>query len=258
MKPMKRCFLPVQCRLSLIALMAWAAVSSLPRAHAKTPKEFAAATLVEAADYTPCGDGCPAFVYPTSAFCFREGDQIVIGEGHSYLHGEKFSAMEDFAGKQLQLRFNRRSLWVMTLDSAVVKLSRGSQYQNFKDAGCIRAVHEPIVAAANAQKRPPKLPADAFPLASSNYTDRYFWYQCALDADKTEIVCQTWYPNGDPHGKDFFCARTLAGDAVGAVATLDPLLSQTGRVVLKSGDVVRHDNRSRTNDVLDRPGEACR
>jgi hypothetical protein len=50
----------------------------------------------------------------------------------------------------------------------------------------------------------------------------------------------------------------MAGEPVGAVATLDPLLSRDGRLVLKSGGALRHDNRARTNDVLDRPGEACR
>ena len=96
-----------------------------------------------------------------------------------------------------------------------MKLSRGSLFENFRDAGCIRAVHQPIIAAANAQKRPAKVPADAFPLASSGYADRFFWYQCALDASKTEIVCQSWYQNGDSHGKDWFCARTMAGSRWG-------------------------------------------
>lgn len=241
-----------------MASVACVALSLTLHAAARASKEFAPATLVEAVDYTPCGDGCSRFVSPTTAFCFRLGDQFTVGEGRSYLHGEKFSGLEEFAGKPLSLRFNRRSLWVRTPDGPGLKLSRGSHYENFKDSGCIRAVHQPIIAAANAQKRPSKLPTDAFPLASSGYSDLFLWYQCALDAEKTEIVCQSWYSNGDSHGKDFFCARTLAGEPVGAVATLDPLLSQTGRLVLKSGAVVRHDNRGRTNGVLDRPGEACR
>jgi hypothetical protein len=259
-KRMQRPFLPIRCKLiTLLALMACWALSLTPSAQARTTsKVFAAATLVEAADYTTCGDACSAFVYPTSAFCFRLGDQFLVGEGRSYLHGEKFSTVEELAGKELPLRFNRSSLWVRTPNGTGFKLSRGSLFENFREAGCIRAVHEPIIAAANAQKRPAKVPADAFPLASSGYMDRFFWVQCALDGDKTEIVCQSWYPNGDAHGKDWFCARTLAGDPVGAVATLDPLLSQTGRLVLKSGIGLRHDNRGRTKDVLDRPNEACR
>ena len=40
----------------------------------------------------------------------------------------------------------------------------------------------------------------------------------------------------------------MDGAPVGAVATLDPLLSQEGRLVLKPGAVLRHDNRARTND----------
>jgi hypothetical protein len=42
------------------------------------------------------------------------------------------------------------------------------------------------------------------------------------------------------------------------MATLDALKSRDGKLVLKSGAALRHDNRARTNDVLDRPGEVCR
>lgn len=244
--------------LVLLTLMACAGLSLTPAVWAKTSKKLSVAALVEAVDYTPCGDNCSTFVYPTSAFCFRAGDQFILGEGKSYLHGEKFSALKDLVGKELPLRYNGRSLWVGMPNGSLIKLSRGALFENFREAGCIRAVHKPIIAAANAQKKPTKVPADAFPLASSGYTDRFFWYQCALDSAKTEIVCQSWYPNGDSLGKDWFCARTISGEPVGAVATLDPLLSQTGRLVLKSGVEVRHDNRSRTNDTLDRPNEICR
>jgi hypothetical protein len=48
------------------------------------------------------------------------------------------------------------------------------------------------------------------------------------------------------------------GAPVAADFEIDPLLSQEGRLVLKLGAVVQEDHRARTNDVLDRPGEACR
>jgi hypothetical protein len=45
---------------------------------------------------------------------------------------------------------------------------------------------------------------------------------------------------------------------VAADFEVDQLLSQEGRLVLKSGAVVQQDHRARTNDLLDRPSEACR
>jgi hypothetical protein len=72
------------------------------------------------------------------------------------------------------------------------------------------------------------------------------------------IACRKWYANGDFYGKDWYCARTVAGAPVAADFELDPLLSQEGRLVLKSGAVVQQDRRGRTNDQLDRPNEACR
>lgn len=258
-KRMMQSVFSIRCRaLPRIALAACAGLCLTLCVAAKESKEFSVATLVEAANYLPCGDGCSALTDTASAFCFRQGDQVLVGEGRSYLHEGKFSGLEELAGKQLQLRFNRRFLWVRLPDGPVMKLQRGSQFENFKDGGCVSAVHGPILAAAYAQKRPARVPADAFPMAGSGKDDPFLWYRCNLDSDKTTISCQRWYKNGDAYGKDWYCAQTMAGEPVGAVATLDPLLSRDGRLVLKSGAGLRHDNRARTNDVLDRPGEACR
>jgi hypothetical protein len=245
-------------RLLLAALAASAALGLTLCASAREAKGFAPATLVEAANYLPCGDGCSALIAPASAFCFRTGDQVLVGEGSSYLHEGKFSGMEELAGQQLQIRFNRRWIWIRLPDRPTVKIRRGSRYENFRDAGCISEVHRPILALADASRRPAKVPAEAFALPGSGKGDLFLWYQCALDSDKSVITCRRWYRNGDTYGKEWYCARTLDGAPVGAVATLDPLLSQEGRLVLKSGSVLRRDNRARTNDVLDRPWEACR
>jgi hypothetical protein len=225
---------------------------------ARAPKSFAPATLVEAAHYLPCGTGCTAMTDEASAFCFRVGDQVLLGEGHSYLHERKFSALEDLAGEQLQLRFTQRALWVQQPDGRVIKLERGSEYERFKDLGCASEVHKPILAAAYAEKRPAHVPADAFPVAGSGQDDLFLWYRCNLDAAGSTIGCERWYRNGDSYGTDWYCAETLTGEAVGAMATLDALKSRDGKLVLKSGAALRHDNRARTNDVLDRPGEVCR
>lgn len=245
-------------RLPLIAMAACLGLCLC--ASAKESKQFSPATLVEAAHYLPCGEGvsCPATVDTASAFCFRQGDQVLVGEGRSYLHEGKFSSLEEFAGKQLQIRSNRHSLWIKTPDGGLKKINRGSQYENFKDLGCIRAVHQPIIDAAYAEKRPGKVSSGAFPLAGSGKDDVFLWYECALDPDKTTISCRRWYKNGDVFGKEWYCAATMEGAPVGAVATLDPLLSQVGRLVLKSGAVLRPDHRGRTGDLLDRPHEACR
>jgi hypothetical protein len=227
-------------------------------ASAKEAKDFSDATLIEAANYTPCSDGCSALSDTASAFCFRMGDQILVGDGRSYLHENKFSSMEEFAGKQLQIRFNRRFLWIRLPDGPAMKIKRGSEFEKFKDAGCISEVHKPILAAADAYKRPAKVSVDAFALAGSGKGDLFLWFDCTLESDKATISCMRWYRNGDFYGRDWYCARTMEGALATTEFEIDPLLSQDGRLVLKSGAVLRHDGRGRTNDVLDRPNEACR
>lgn len=244
--------------LPLIVVAACAVLSLALSAAAKEAKDFAPATLVEAADYIPCGNGCSPSGAPASAFCFRQGDQVLVGEGKSYLHEGKFSSLEEMAGKRFQIRFNGSHLWIRTAGGPTMKIERGSRYENFNDAGCIRAVRGPILAAAYAHKRPAKVPAYAFALAGSGKDDPYLWFQCDLDSHVSVIACRKWYENGDFYGKDWYCARTMDGAPVPADFEIDRLLSQAGRLVLKSGAVVSQDHRARTNDRLDRPNEACR
>jgi len=244
--------------LPLIALSLCAALSLTPCASGREVKDFSPATLVEKADYQPCRNGCSEHAEPASAFCFRQGDQVVMGDGRSFLHEKKFSGLEELAGKQVQIRFNRRHVWVMPPDGRAMKLERGSTYENFRDAGCIREVRKPIIDEAYAHKRPGKVPASAFALAGTGKGDLFLWLQCDLSSDKSVIACQRWYRNGDPYGKDWYCARTSDGAPVAADFEVDELLSQEGKLVLKSGAVVQRDHRARTNDALDRPNEACR
>jgi len=244
--------------LPLIALGACAALSLTPCALAKGAKDYSAATLVETAEYQPCRNGCSAKAEPVSAFCIRQGDQVMVADGISFLHEKKFSDLEELAGKQVQIRFSRRFVWVMPPDGKAMRLERGSTYENFRDAGCIREVRRPIIDGAYMHKRPGKVPTYAFALAGTGKGDLYLWFQCDLSSDKSVIACQRWYRDGAPYGKDWYCARTLDGAPVAAEFEVDQLLSQEGRLVLKSGAVVQQDHRARTNDVLDRPGEACR
>jgi hypothetical protein len=244
--------------LLLLVFAASVALSLNLCASAREAKSFAAATLVEAADYLPCGNGCSAHAEPSSAFCFRMGDQVLVGDGRSYLHEKKFSSLEELAGKQFQVRFNGSHIWMRPPGGDTVKIERGSQFENFKDAGCVTAVRRPILVVAYSHKRPAKVPAEAFALAGSGKGDPYLWFQCDLDSHASVIACRKWYMNGDFYGKDWYCARTVEGVPVVADFELDPLLSQEGRLVLKSGAVVQQDRRGRTNDQLDRPNEACR
>jgi hypothetical protein len=247
------------CRpMPLIVFAACAALSLTLCASAREAKGFAAATLVEAADYLPCRNGCSENAEPASAFCFRQGDQVLVGDGKSFLHEKKFSGLEELAGKQIQMRFSRRFVWVRQPDGATQKLERGSTFENFRDAGCIREVRKPIIDAAYAHKRPARVSATAFALAGTGKGDLYLWFQCDLNSDKSVIACRRWYRNGDPYGKDWYCARTVEGAPVAADFEVDQLLSQEGRLVLKPGAVVQQDHRGRTNGQLDRPGEACR
>jgi hypothetical protein len=213
-----------------------------------TPKGFETATVVETAQTISCSGSCTAFAEPATAFCFRMGDQV------------KFADMDEIAGKEVLIRVSRLWIWLRPPGGSEVRLTHGSRFEEFKDAGCVREVHKPILATANGEKRRAKVPAAAMAIVGPDKGDSpqlFLWYACAMNSDAATIACRRWYRNGDEASKDWYCAQTLNGAPVKADFAIDPTLSQAGRLVLTSGAVLKHDGRSRINDALERPGEAC-
>jgi hypothetical protein len=230
-------------------------------ASARPAKGFETATLVEAAQYIPCQDSCFALDQPASAFCFRVGDDFVVAEQKGYLHELKSAGTDDLSGKQADIKVGSHFISVHLADHPSMRLNRGSLYEGFKEKGCIVEVHNPILAHANASHRSPRIPDDAMAIAGSGRGDfqpLYLWFECIRDAAGANIACERFYGNGDSDGKDWYCTQTEDGQPVGPNYAIDPMLSLAGRLVLTSGAVLQHDNRARTNDQLDRPGEACR
>jgi hypothetical protein len=247
------------CLPSLLALLIL--TGSATCSFARSAKPIDPATLIETETYIPCADGCSLTLEPARAFCFKVGDQFLVGEGRSYLHEGKFTSFDDLAGKQLGLRSSRRSLWIRPPDRGEVKIVRGSLFEGFKNTGCVAEVHRPILRGANASRRPQKVPADAIAIAGPDkgeFRPLYLWLQCGFDVSASTIDCREWYKSGEAAPPDWYCARTTDGTPVSVGFSLDPLLSQAGKLVLQSGAVLQHDNRGRTDGQLDRPGEACR
>ena len=210
--------------LPFILLVGCVVLSLSLSASAKSARSFSPATLVEAANYLPCGDGCSALSDTATAFCFRQGDQILVGDGKSYLHEGKFSSLAELSGRQFQIRFNGSHIWMRSPGGDTVKIERGSRFENFRDSGCIREVRRPILKAAYAHKRPGKVPAFAFALAGTGKGDLYLWFQCDLDLHASVIACRKWYENGDFIGKDWYCSQTEDGAPVPADFEIDRLL----------------------------------
>lgn len=245
----------------------WIAVLVLPmmlgtaeRASARQASNLVPATVVETAEYTPCGDRCSAVADPARAFCLRTGGQTLVGEGRSYFHETRLSDMDDLGGKQLQIHFNNRWIWMRTSGGDEIKIRRGSEYEEFKDPRCVAEVNKPILALANRHKRPARVPGSAIAIAGPEQGDdpqRFLWYACTMDTGAATIACHRWYRDGGSYGDDWYCARTLSGKPVGVDFRIDPLQSDAGHLVLTSGGVLERDTRGRINGRLERPDEAC-
>jgi hypothetical protein len=257
--PIFHCTITQSAVLAICTLLVWTA--SALRASAWPVRDYEPATVVEAASYIPCVDACSLFDTTADAFCLRLGDRVVVGEVRSH-SGEAMAArLDDLPGQQVSLHVNRLFIVVKPQDGHTITLKPGSLYEGFKDRDCVAEVHKPILAHADSMHRSANVPDGAMAIAGSgrgDYQPLFLWYQCDMDSAATEIVCRRWYVNGDSDGMDWYCAKTVEGAPVPSYFGIDPLQSQAGRLVLTTGAVLQHDDRARTNDMLDRPGEACR
>jgi hypothetical protein len=219
------------------------------------------AEMVETGEYTPCGDGCAVFVYPTYAFCLKIGNQILVAEGRSYLHMRQFTAGMALVGKRIDIQQDKNHVRIGLPGGKDLRLKLGSYYEGFKNTSCIVAVHKLVLLVAHQTSRPIKVPRTAVAVAGSqigDYHPLFWWYQCSSSEDRTTFDCNRWYPQGVFGGIDRYCMLTTQQASTDRMLNVDPVLSVEGRIVLSTGAVLQHDDRGRTNDVLDRPSEACR
>jgi hypothetical protein len=230
------------------------------RLFAEVDKQYQAAKLVEAKEYSACDYQCAPFNHPVTAYCFRSGDLTLIGERGTILGETNASSMRDFSGKKVQIRFDPTSIWINRPNHRALELKRGSVFEGFKDVGCVAEVHRAKLEIASKIGRPSNVPSDAFALAGPLTGDAkplFRWFQCVMSADASSITCKKWGRDGSFRGVDRYCARTVAGEPVTANFEIDKLLSRDGKLILKSGYALERDERGRTNEELARPGEVC-
>jgi len=169
-------------RVPILILLGLAlALCMRPENHA------ASATLLEAVEYEPCDYYCGPFNHPRTAYCIDVGGQILVGERAGLLwFGENEPASgRDLVGSQITASFDRRSIWIAA-GRRVIKVARGSSFEQFKDSRCLIEVHKPKLAMAAKAIRPRNIPADAFPLAGAQvgeYRSVFVWYSCAMSVD---------------------------------------------------------------------------
>lgn len=230
------------------------------RLFAEVDKQYQAAKLVEADEYSACDYQCAPFNHPTTAYCFQLGDLTLVGERGTILGETNASSMRDFSGKEVQIRLGQASIWISRADHRALELKRGSVFEGFKDKACIVEVHKAKLEIASKIGRPSNIPSDAFALAGPLTGDAkplFRWFQCVMSADASSINCRKWGRDGSFRGVDRYCARTVAGEPVSANFEIDKLLSRDGRLVLKTGYALERDERGRINEGLARPGEVC-
>ena len=221
------------------------------------PQPIEKARVVEVARYQHCGQECVERADPTTTICLRQGSETLVAEARD----KHLTDIDSLVGKELSFRSGRYSMSLLLPDGPSVKMSWTAHYEGYHDLGCVAAVHRWILDEAARQHRPSSVPTTAIAIPGPGLGEAhplYLYYACSLNPAGSELLCQRWRPNGKPENNDWYCPRSSDGKPVAADFSIDPLTSQAGRLRLKSGLSLIHDNRSRYEGKLDRPNEECR
>jgi hypothetical protein len=158
--------------------------------------------MLDAAEYDSCHYDCAPFDRPTLFFCVEAGNQILVGSHKADWKWQYDSSqMLRLQGKQVSLRYNAGSIWLIRTDGKDMHLSRDYSQDVFANPECTAEVHRHWLKQLEPIKRPAAVPPEAVvvpqgPRSTLGRTAPHFWVMCRFDSQSLWDVCNTWDEKG--------------------------------------------------------------
>jgi hypothetical protein len=208
-------------------------------------RKYQEGVMLDAAEYDWCHHDCAPFDRPTYFFCVQANDQVLIGSRKAdWFWMYDSSKMMNFVGKQVSLRYDNDSIWIMRTESKDMRLSRDYSEDVFTRPACIAEVRRHWLRQFQNLKRPASIPPDAVlipqgarPLFKSD--GPHFWISCSLDSQAKWDLCSVWDEKGVKY-KEMKCADSSGKPVLPADLVVDPLTTQFDyEIHLKNGIILR-------------------
>ncbi len=156
-----------------------------------------------------------------------------------------------FVGKQVSVRYNSRSIWIIRTDGKGMHLSKDYSQDTFGNAECTAEVHRHWMKELEPIKRPDTVPPEAvlIPHHPSRRPAPYFWIICRFDPQSLWDVCDTWDEKGRPFTR-LEGVNSLTHQAVlQKDLIVDPLTTKAYyEIHLQNGIVLRDWAKARINN----------
>ena len=216
------------------------------------------AAVLQFAEYNWCNHDCAPFDRSTYFFCFQVTNEIVIGSRKA-----DWTWMPDSIGmleksKQVSLRYDGKSIWVIRSDGRETHLSRDYSEDVFSSPQCTAAVHSQWLQQLKSVSRPNGVPQDAVlvpkgpppPIPLIYQTGPYFWVDCKLNAEREWDVCRSWDEKGAPLAQ-LECVDSVTRTAVlDRDLVVDPLTTKVYyEIHLRNGTVLKDWAKGRVNNT---------
>lgn len=221
-------------------------------------RHYQEAAILQSAEYNWCNHDCVPFDRSTYFFCFQAPNEILIGSRKA-----DWTWMPDSVGmleksKQVSLRYDEKSIWVIRADGKETHLNRDYSEDLFSNPQCTAVVHSHWLQQLASIVRPagvpqdavvvPKGPRPAIPLIYQR--GPFFWVACKLNVEKEWDVCTSWDEKGAP------LARVECIDSVTRTAVfdrdlaVDPLTTKVYyEIHLRNGVILKDWAKGRVNNT---------
>ncbi|HXM91465.1 MAG TPA: hypothetical protein VN974_07945 [Candidatus Dormibacteraeota bacterium] len=201
--------------------------------------------MIDTAEYDWCHHDCASFDRPTFFFCVQVADQVLIGSRKAdwrWMYDS--SQMLSFKGKQVSIRFDDDSIWIIRTDSKEMHLSSDYSQDVFERPEYTAEVHRRWLRQFEALNRPATVPPEAVlipqgahPLFKSQ--GPHFWVKCSVDTQANWDLCEIWNEKGIKY-KEVKCVSSSDKLVPAADLLVDQLTTKVDyEIHLKNGTVLK-------------------
>lgn len=187
--------------------------------------------MIDSAEYDWCHHDCAPFDRPTYFYCFQAADQILIGSRKAdWIWMYDTSKLRDLKWKQVSLRFDNDSIWIIRPDGKETRLNRDYSEDVFSNSECEAEVRRHWIKEFDIVKRPATVPAEAVLVPQGERPlfrkeGPHFWVKCSFNPGQTWDLCTIWDEKGMEY-KEEKCVNSSNQPVPAADLVVDPITTK--------------------------------
>ncbi len=221
--------------------------------RADSPLDHKTGLLLEAITYDWCHGDCGPFKTESIFICVQVDGKTLLGDRKIDRDWrEYYPQLSTNQGKLIPVRYDNRSIWIMTADRKEVHFDQGYEVDQMRTPACTAEIHRQMLNKLGDVRRPTSVPADAvlIPEGGRFFWHYYSWVRCSLDAAENDNICTYWNKAGHKDYEEHVVSEEDRKPVPQADLQIDVYTTRYNEVRLKNGVRLVSDGRARINGKL--------